>query len=432
MLDSSIFVKPAKCLKGEFAIPGDKSISHRALIFSSIARGKSVIKGLQKGRDCLATLNNLKLMGVEIEEREDEVIVWGRGLCGLKEPADILNCENSGTTMRLLSGLLAGQNFYSVLSGDKYLRKRPMRRVTEPLRRMGASIFGREKGQFPPLTIVGRRLKGIDYFSPIPSAQVKSCLLLAGLNAEGEIVIREPYLSRDHTERMLKFLGVKIKVEPLTVSLEGRTQFSARDIVVPGDISAASFFIGGASILKGSRIKILNVGLNPTRRGFIDVLLRMGADIRLVHLKRVCEEEVGDLEIRGKNELKGITIEGGIIPRLIDEIPILAVVSCFAQGETVIKDAQELRVKETDRIKAIVRELRKMGADIEEKDDGMIIKGEKGLRGGECKSWGDHRMAMALAVAGLAAKEGVKISDTECITTSFPNFWEIFNDVTEY
>jgi len=432
MLDSSIFVKPAKCLKGEFAIPGDKSISHRALIFSSIARGKSVIKGLQKGRDCLATLNNLKLMGVEIEEREDEVIVWGRGLCGLKEPADILNCENSGTTMRLLSGLLAGQNFYSVLSGDKYLRKRPMRRVTEPLRRMGASIFGREKGQFPPLTIVGRRLKGIDYFSPIPSAQVKSCLLLAGLNAEGEIVIREPYLSRDHTERMLKFLGVKIKVEPLTVSLEGRTQFSAKDIIVPGDISAASFFIGGASILKGSRIKILNVGLNPTRRGFIDVLLRMGADIRLVHLKRVCEEEVGDLEIRGKNELKGITIEGGIIPRLIDEIPILAVVSCFAQGETVIKDAQELRVKETDRIKAIVRELRKMGADIEEKDDGMIIKGEKGLRGGECKSWGDHRMAMALAVAGLAAKEGVKISDTECITTSFPNFWEIFNDVTEY
>ena len=432
MLDSSIFVKPPKCLKGEIVLPGDKSISHRALILSSIARGKSVIKGLQRGRDCLATLNNLKLMGVEIEEREDKVIVWGRGLCGLKEPADILNCENSGTTMRLLSGLLAGQSFYSVLSGDKYLRKRPMRRVTEPLRRMGASIFGRENGQFPPLTIVGRRLKGIDYFSPIPSAQVKSCLLLAGLNAEGEIVIREPYLSRDHTERMLKFLGVNIKVEPLTVSLEGGAQFSARDIVVPGDISAASFFIGGAAILKGSKIKILNVGLNPTRRGFIDALLRMGADIRLVHLKRVCEEEVGDLEVRGKNKLKGITVEGGIIPRLIDEIPILAVVSCFAQGETVIKDAQELRVKETDRIKAIVKELRKMRADIEEKDDGMIIKGGKGLRGGKCKSYGDHRMAMALAVAGLAAKEGVKISDTECITTSFPNFWEIFNDVTEY
>jgi len=432
MLDSSIFVKPAKCLKGEFTIPGDKSISHRALILSSIARGKSVIKGLQRGRDCLATLNNLKRMGVEIEEREDKVIVWGRGLCGLKEPADILNCEDSGTTMRLLSGLLAGQNFYSVLSGDKYLRKRPMRRVTEPLRRMGASIFGRENGQFPPLTIVGRRLKGIDYFSPIPSAQVKSCLLLAGLNAEGKTVIREPYLSRNHTERMLKFLGVKIKVKPLTVSLEGRTQFSARDIVVPGDISAASFFIGGAAILKGSKIKILNVGLNPTRRGFIDVLLRMGADIRLVHLKRVCEEEVGDLEVRGKNELKGITVGGEMIPRLIDEIPILAVVSCFAQGETVIKDAQELRVKETDRIKAIVKELRKMRVDIEEKDDGMIIKGGKGLIGGECKSWGDHRMAMALAVAGLVAKEGVKISDTECITTSFPNFWEIFNDVTEY
>jgi len=425
-------VKPAKCLKGEITLPGDKSISHRALILSSIAYGKSVIKGLQKGKDCLATLNSLKLMGVEIEEREDEVIIWGKGHCGLKEPVDVLNCGNSGTTIRLLSGLIAGQNFYSVLSGDKYLRERPMRRVTEPLRRMGSSIFGREKGQFPPLTIVGKKLKGIDYFSPIPSAQIKSCLLLAGLNSEGKTIIREPYLSRDHTERMLKFLGAKIKVNHLTVSLKGRSQFSARDIIIPGDISAASFFIGGATILKDSKIKVLNVGLNPTRRGFIDTLTKMGVDIRIINLKRVCEEEVGDLEVRGENELKGITIKGAMIPRLIDEIPILAVVSCFAQGETIIKDAQELRVKETDRIKAIVKELRKMGANIEEKDDGMIIEGGKGLKGGECRSYGDHRMAMTLAVAGLASEEGVKISDTECIATSFPNFWEILNYVADY
>ncbi|MEA1964968.1 MAG: 3-phosphoshikimate 1-carboxyvinyltransferase [Candidatus Aerophobetes bacterium] len=432
MEKSFIFVRSARCLKGEITLPGDKSISHRALILSSIAQGKSVIKGLQKGRDCLATLNNLKLMGIEIEEREDGIVVWGRGLSGLKEPEDILNCENSGTTMRLLSGLLAGRDFYSVLSGDKYLQKRPMRRVTEPLRRMGAFIFGRENGQFPPLTIVGRRLKGIDYFSPIPSAQVKSCLLLAGLNAKGKTVVREPYLSRDHTERMLKFLGVKIKVGNLRVSLEGGAQFSGRDIVVPGDISAASLFIGGAAILKGSKVKILNVGLNPTRRGFINVLLKMGADIRVANLKRVYEEEVGDLEVRGKNELKGITIDGEMIPRLIDEIPILAVVGCFVQGETVIKDAQELRVKETDRIKAVVKELRKLGADIEEEDDGMIIKGKKGLKGAECKSWGDHRMGMALAVAGLAAEGGVRISDVECIATSFPDFWEILNSVVEY
>jgi len=421
--EPSLSVSPARYLKGEFHPPGDKSITHRALIFASIARGKSVVRGLQRGKDCLATLSALKMMGIEMKEEEDGLVVYGQGLKGLREPANILDCGNSGTTMRLLAGLLAGQKFYSVLSGDRYLRKRPMQRVVEPLKRMGARVFGRKNGEFPPLTILGGGLKAMDYSSPIPSAQVKTCLLLAGLYAKGRTSVTEPYRSRDHTERMLKFLGAKIEVNDLRVSVEGNDSFSGTNIWVPGDLSAASFFLGGAAILKGSKLKILQVGLNPTRRGFIDVLLQMGADIEILNLKKVCEEEVGDIEIRG-GSLRGTVVQGQMIPRLIDEIPILAVVACFAKGETVIRHARELRIKETDRIRAIKIELTKMGAQIEEKEDGMIIKGVGNLEGAQCQSHGDHRMAMALAVAGLCARGKTQVLDSGCIATSFPGFQE--------
>jgi len=426
-----IYINPVRCLKGEISLPGDKSISHRALILASIAKGKSIIKGLQKGRDCLATLNAIESMRVEVEEKGNYLTIYGRGPGGLREPEDVLDCGNSGTTMRLLAGLLSGQNFYSVLSGDQYLRKRPMRRVTEPLRKMGAQVFGRTNGQFPPLTILGGKLKRMEYSLPIPSAQVKSCLLLAGLYADGETSITEPYQSRDHTERMLKFLGGQVKIEGLTVKIKGGNSLFGREICIPGDISAASFFIGAASILRKSEVKILNIGLNPTRRGFIDILLRMGAEIKIVHMEKKCEEEIGDIEIKGKSNLKGVVVQGEIIPRLIDEIPILAIVSCFAKGETIIKGARELRVKETDRIKAIVNELKKMGADIEEREDGMIVRGGKGLKGAECNTYGDHRMAMALTIAGLCAKGTTRILNPECIATSFPEFWKTLEKISK-
>ena len=377
-MKNQVLITPAKYLRGEITLPGDKSITHRAIILSSIAEGKSELKGVQRGKDCLATLKCIEQMGVPVREGEKEVIIEGVGLEGLKEPEDVLNCGNSGTTMRLLAGLLAGQRFYSVLSGDKFLRKRPMKRIVDPLREMGAKIEGREKGNFPPLTIVGGELKGINYLSPIASAQVKSCLLLAGLYAKGKTFVKEPYKSRDHTERMMQYLGISIRTKGLEVQLEGeksRRSFKGKSFYIPGDISAGAFFIGAAVSLPGSRVKLSNVGLNPTRKGFIDVLLKMGAEVKISNFKKICEEEVGDIEVRGGNNLRGVVIQGEMIPRLIDEIPILTVVSCFAQGDTLIKDAGELRVKETDRIRAIVSELKKMGADIEERKDGMLIKG---------------------------------------------------------
>ena len=431
-MKNQVLITPAKYLRGEITLPGDKSITHRAIILSSIAEGKSYLKGAQRGKDCLATLKCIEQMGVSIKEGEKEVIIEGVGLEGLKEPEDVLNCGNSGTTMRLLAGLLAGQRFYSVLSGDKFLRKRPMKRIVDPLREMGAKIEGREKGNFAPLTIVGGELKGINYLSPIASAQVKSCLLLAGLYAKGKTFVKEPYKSRDHTERMMQYLGISIRTKGLEVQLEGeksRRSFKGKSFYIPGDISAGAFFIGAAVSLPGSRVKLSNVGLNPTRKGFIDVLLKMGAEVKISNFKKICEEEVGDIEVRGGNNLRGVVIQGEMIPRLIDEIPILTVVSCFAQGDTLIKDAGELRVKETDRIRAIVSELKKMGADIEERKDGMLIKGGNKLRGALVNSWGDHRIAMALAIAGLRCEGETTIADTQCIDTSFPNFQKILREI---
>ncbi len=431
MKNHRISITPAKYLRGEIILPGDKSITHRAIIFSSIAEGKSHLKGVQRGRDCLATLKCMEEMGVPIREEGKQIIIEGVGLEGLSEPEDVLNCENSGTTMRLLAGLLAGQSFYSVLSGDEYLRRRPMRRIVKPLREMGAKIEGREKGKFPPLTIVGGELKGINYLSPLASAQVKSCLLLAGMYAKGKTSVRESYKSRDHTERIMQYLGIPVKVRGLEVQIEGKNKrsFKGKSFYIPGDISAGAFFMGAAVSLPGSRIKLSNVGLNPTRRGFLDVLISMGAEIKISNLEKVCGEEVGDVEIRGGNNLKGVVVQGEMIPRLIDEIPIITVVSCFAQGKTLIKDAGELRVKETDRIKATVSELRKMGADIEERKDGMLIRGGKKLKGALVKSWADHRIAMALTIAGLCCKGETTIVDTQCIDTSFPDFQKTLNEV---
>lgn len=427
---SNFQITPIRYIKGEIELPPDKSIFHRALILSSLAQGKSKIKKIQRGEDCLSTLNNLKLMGVKIEEKKESLLIYGEGLRSLKEPPDILNCGNSATTMRLLAGVIAGQGFYSVLSGDEYLKKRPMKRITEPLRKMGAKVFGREDGQFPPLTLAGGRLRGIHYSSPIPSAQVKSCILLAGLFAEGDTSVTEPLQSRDHTERMLRYLGGDLEIDNLKVTVKEGSVLEGKKIFVPGDISGAAFFIAGAVILGGSELKIINVGLNPTRRGFLDILIRMGAEIEIISQKTKCEEEVGNLLIKGGSELEGIVIEKEIIPQLIDEIPILAVVACFAQGETVIRGAKELRFKETDRIKAIVEGLRKMGANIEEKEDGMVIRGGKKLKGGECQSYGDHRIAMALTIAALGAKKKSKIIDVECINTSFPEFREILKNIS--
>ncbi len=432
MKNYRVSIGPVKRLRGEITLPGDKSITHRAIIFSSIAENRSSLKGVQRGRDCLTTLKCMRDMGVPIKEEGEEIIVEGVGLGGLKEPEDVLNCENSGTTMRLLAGLLAGQEFYSVLSGDKYLRKRPMKRIVKPLREMGAKIEGREKGNLPPLTIVGGKLRSISYPSPLASAQVKSCLLLAALYTEGETSVREPYKSRDHTERMMRYLGIPVRVKGLEVQVEGRKSrrnFKGKSFYIPGDISAGAFFMGAAVSLPGSRIKLSNVGLNPTRRGFLDVLISMGAEIEISNLKKICEEEVGDIEIRGGNNLRGVVVQGEMIPRLIDEIPILVVVSCFVPGDTLIKGAKELRVKETDRIRAIVSELKKMGADIEEREDGMFIRGGKRLKGGRVKSWGDHRIAMALTIAGLCCEGETTISDAQCINISFPDFQKTLREI---
>jgi len=419
--DDVLYIENCRYIEGEVDLPGDKSISHRAIILSSIAKGRSSIRGIQKGKDCLATIGCMRKLGVKIKEENNKLIVDGAGMDGLKEPEDVLNCKNSGTTMRILSGVLAAQRFYSVLTGDSSLRKRPMRRIIDPLSMMGAEILARE-GFFPPLSIRGGNLRGINYTLPVASAQVKSCLILAGLYARGKTRIREPFLSRDHTERMLRYMGVKLDKKDLEIEISGGQELEARDLFIPGDISSGAFFAGAAAILKGSCVVLKKVGINPTRSLFLKVLKDMGADVKIHDRKVICEEEVAEVEVRGTGDLKGIRISENLIPQIIDEIPILAVVACFARGKTLIEGAMELRVKETDRIKALVNELGKMGARIEEKKDGMLIQGEGMLKGAQVKSWGDHRIAMALAIAGICARGITRIDNAQCIDISFPGF----------
>ncbi|MDY7032748.1 MAG: 3-phosphoshikimate 1-carboxyvinyltransferase [Thermodesulfobacteriota bacterium] len=415
-------IERKESLQGEATVPGDKSISHRAIIIGSLAKGKTSIKGISKGDDNLRTMKAFQMMGVDMEESEGEsLIIHGKGLYGLAEPKNIIDAGNSGTTMRLLTGLLSGQKFFSVITGDSSLRKRPMKRVVEPLRSMGAKIWGRHEGEFAPLAINGTDLCPIDFLSPITSAQMKSAILLGGLYADGITKVSEPRISRDHTERMLTFFGADLKRENNAVSLTGRANLEARDIEIPGDISSAAFLMVAALITPNSEVLLKGVGINQTRTGVLDILKRMGADIHVNNVYERWDEPAADISVR-TSRLRGITIDGEMVPRAIDEFPILSVAASVAEGKTIIKDAQELRVKETDRIKAMADELRKFGVDVVEFDDGMAIIGRDDLKGCECYSHGDHRVAMSLLVAGLRASGKTIVQDTSCIRTSFPDF----------
>ena len=420
----NVTVCPASSpLRGTITVPGDKSISHRALLLGALAEGTTTVHNFLRSADCLSTASCLKALGVGIEglEGSGPVTVTGRGLQGLAEPEDVLDAGNSGTTARLLLGILAGQPFTALLTGDASLRRRPMARVTAPLARMGAQILGRRDGSLLPLAVRGGRLRGGHFALPVASAQLKSALLLAGLNAEGETSITEPAPSRDHTERMLAAWGVPLRRAGSSVILPAGPRLRAQTVSVPGDISAAAFFLVAAAILPGSQVTIKGVGVNSTRTGVLDVLARMGAPVSLTNRHEESGEPLADITVAAA-PLQGVEIAGPLIPRLIDEIPALAVAACYAQGETVIRDAAELRVKESDRLAALARELGALGADIRELPDGLIIRGRP-LHGGEVKSHGDHRLAMALAVAALAARGPVTIAGADCVSISFPTFF---------
>ncbi|WFD09187.1 3-phosphoshikimate 1-carboxyvinyltransferase [Tepidibacter hydrothermalis] len=417
-------------LRGEVNIPGDKSISHRSIMLSSISNGKNIVKNFLSGEDCLSTISCFQKMGIKAEMcRKNEVIIQGRGLRGLTKPIQNLNVGNSGTTIRLMMGILAGQNFESTLIGDNSISKRPMKRVTDPLRLMGAKISGNEDANFTPITIGGGNLSGIDYKMPIASAQVKSSIILASLYANSPSKIIEKNKSRNHTEIMLKSFGADIDVNGNEIYVNPVQNLYSEDIFVPGDISSAAFFIAGASMLKGSEVLIKNVGLNETRTGILDVLKDMGGDYEVLNKKYVCGELMGDILVRHSN-LNSTIIDSKLIPRLIDEIPIIAVMATQAEGTTIIKDAKELKVKESNRISSVVSNLKKMGADIEELDDGMIIKGPTKLRGCSIESFSDHRIAMAFSIASLVASGNTNIDNTSCIEISFPHFYDILKQIT--
>jgi 3-phosphoshikimate 1-carboxyvinyltransferase len=425
---SALTITPAGPLQGTIAVPGDKSITHRAIILSALAEGDSAISAYCRGEDCLNTMRAFEAMGIQIEERPEQLLVRGKGLWGLTEPRQPLDCGNSGTGIRLLTGLLAGQDFFSTLTGDESIRRRPMGRIVKPLREMGAKIAGRKGGEFAPLAITGSRLHGIVYDSPVASAQVKSCLLLAGLYAEGTTHITEPRRSRDHTERMFRYFGIPLREDGLRLSVQGRPSagWTAKPVTIPGDLSAAAFFIVGASLVPGSDVTVTSVGVNQTRTGVLEILTEMGANIQVLNRRDEAGEPVADLRVRAAS-LHGIQIGAERIPQTIDEFPILCVAAVLAEGETTITGAGELRVKESDRIATMTTELGKMGASIEETKDGLIIQGlgatkTKRLRGAACTSYGDHRVAMSMAIAGLTAEGATKIQDTDCIETSFPGF----------
>ena len=421
-------VRRSSGLKGSWSPPGDKSVSHRALMFSALARGTTRVDGWLPAGDCLSTAAVLARLGVGIKylnETRTSLEVEGRGLRGLVAPGDEtpLDCGNSGTTMRLMAGILAAHPFRSVLAGDASLLSRPMKRIVEPLRLMGARIGGPADGATPPLEIEGGDLKGISIELPVASAQVKSAILLAGLQASGTTRVKESFPSRDHTERQLRRLGAAYRVdEGGWHAVDGGVQFEARRWQVPGDFSAAAFFLAAAAICPKSELTIAGVGVNPGRTGLLDVLTRMGARIAVTNQREVSGEPVADLVVKGGAPLKGIRIAGDLIPRILDEIPVLAVVACCAEGVTVIRDAAELRGKETDRIAAVAGEMTKLGAKVGVLADGLAIEGGASLRGAEVSSRGDHRMAMAMAVAGLVAGGETTVRDTECAATSFPAF----------
>lgn len=415
-----------KGLKGTISIPGDKSISHRAVMFGSLAKGTTHITNFLSGADCLATISCFRAMGVEIEQQGTEVTVHGNGLHGLKKPEQQLDVGNSGTTTRLISGILCGQDFEVTLSGDDSLNKRPMGRIMKPLSMMGADIESVNGNGCAPLKITGKPLKAVHYDSPVASAQVKSAILLAGLYADGKTSVTEPALSRNHTELMLKSFGVQVLSEGTTASVLPPKEMTAADIEVPGDISSAAFFIAAGLVTPDSCITLKRVGINPTRNGIIKVCEAMGADLTMSNVKNDNGEPTADITVK-TSRLKGTKIGGELIPALIDEIPVIALMAAFAEGETVIKDAAELKVKESNRIDLTVDNLVKMGADAEATDDGMIIRGGNPLKAASIYCKYDHRIAMTFSIAGINAEGTTVIEDAECVDVSYPDFYEQLN-----
>jgi len=418
-------INPIGGLQGTINVPGDKSISHRSLIIGALAKGTAHVTNFLSSQDCLSTLQCLQQLGVQIDQiSPSEIRVTGVGLHGFKEPSNMLDVGNSGTTLRIMPGILAGQNFFSIMTGDASIRRRPMKRIVEPLSKMDAMILGRDDGNYPPIAIRGNPLSSIKYKMPVASAQVKTALLLAGLLAEGTTVIEEPFKSRDHSERMLLSIGANLKIDKEKYTINGNNHLSAIDMEIPGDVSSAAFFIVGALITGKSRLVLHRIGVNPTRSKILNILKEMGAKIHQVHPSSTAVEPAADIEIES-SELSSFRITEDIVPLLIDELPILAVAATQSEGKTVITGARELRVKESDRIAAICSELAKLGANIKEKPDGFIIKGPTKLKGSTVDSFGDHRLAMALSIAALVADGTTTITNADCVRVSFPDFLDV-------
>ena len=422
-------IAPASAISGSLSLPGDKSISHRYALIGGIAEGDTRIANYSTGADCHSTLGCVRALGIDVEGAGTEFTIHGKGLDGMRAPARDLDAGNSGSTIRMLSGILAGQPFSSRIFGDESLSRRPMQRVMKPLGQMGARIDARD-GQFPPLRIEGGRLRAIDYTLPVPSAQVKTCVLFAGLYAEGQTTVTEPVRSRDHTEIALREFGADLSVERQKITIAGRPRLEGRELVVPADLSSAAFFLVAALLVPGSRLNILGVGLNPTRSALLDFLVGMGARIRVPKLESQSGELIGDLEVE-YSELRGGTIEGGLTAALIDEIPVLAVLGAATEDGLTVRDAAELRLKETDRIRTVVDNLRRMGVAAEELPDGMVIPGRQKFQAAALDSSGDHRIAMAFAVAALRGDGESAIQGAEAASVSFPEFWDTLAGCTQ-
>ena len=412
----------ARGLRGELTVPGDKSVSHRAVMFGSIAQGLTQIDNFLQGADCLSTIACFRSMGVEIENLGDRVLVHGKGMRGLKQPESVLDCGNSGTTTRLISGILAAQDFDVTLTGDASIQKRPMKRIMDPLAQMGADITSVNGNGCAPLRIKGRPLTGTHYTTKVASAQVKSAILLAGLYADGPTSVTEPYVSRNHTELMLRHFGAQVQTRDTTATVTPVRELFGQQVAVPGDISSAAYFIAGGLMLPGSEVLIRGVGINPTRAGLIGVCQDMGADLTLLNVKENGAEPTADILVR-HSALRGTVIGGAVIPTLIDELPMIAAMACLAEGETVIRDAAELKVKESNRIAIMVENLTAMGADVTETDDGMIIRGRRPLKGAVIDSHLDHRIAMTFAVTALCAEGPTRILGADCVNISYPGFY---------
>lgn len=423
-----MIITPKHRLRGELTVPGDKSISHRGVMLGALAKGTTRITNFLQGADCLSTIDCFRRMGIAVENNGTEVLVHGKGLYGLKKPDGVLDVGNSGTTTRLLSGILAGQPFSTTVTGDDSIQSRPMGRILKPLSLMGASVSCARGNDCAPFTITGGRLKGIHYTSPVASAQVKSCILLAGLYADGATSVTEPTVSRNHSEQMLAHFGASLTTEGTTVTIQPHPELLAREIAVPGDISSAAYFIAAALLVPDAELLIRNVGINPTRDGILRVCRQMGADITLLNRNQDSGEPVADLLVR-TSRLKGTEIGGALIPTLIDELPVIAVLATCAEGETVIRDAAELKVKESNRIETVVQNLRAMGAAAEATEDGMVIRGGNPLRGALIHTRKDHRIAMSFAVAGLIADGQTTLEDGSCVAISYPDFYRTLSSL---